>query len=177
MRHSKRCDTLVKCFRKLGYTEFFQRRRQSTQPDHCDSFYFFYPDPDLRSPNYQMYRGYVHDTQNIVYLRINIPGVKYGLGMEPFQLDPSHPQFTEQVSEFCQTDTLSKMAVLQLLEEFRVRQGSTKTREKVICDSCQGTKIDLHRRRVYPEHPSLACRSCKGKPDKYLVTETYYVYR
>jgi len=178
MDHNKKCNLLVDTFKKLGFTEFFlQSRGDGGRPSNCNSLYLFYPNPRMQSYNYQMYRGYVHDTEDIIYLRINIPGIKYGLGKEPLQLDPNHNQFAEQVIEFCQGVTLSKNAVEQLLEEFRMRQGSNKKTKKVICDLCKGTKIDLHRQRVYPDHPPLECKLCEGKLVRFLVTETYYVYK
>jgi len=179
MNHKQRCNLLVETMLALGYTGYLPKdysRGNANQPSNCDAGYLFYPNPKMRGNNFEMYRGYVHDTEDVVYLRINIPGIKYGLGQESFKLDTTHQDFAKHVAEFCQPVTLSKQAVKQLIHEFEMRQGSTKVREKVICNLCDGTKIDLHRQKLFPDMPETPCKACRGKMDRIKVTETYYLF-
>jgi len=178
MSSHSNCQALVNAFHILGYTEYLgplRRGAKSGDAAGCSRGYIFYPKGSMtESHNYQMFRGYVHDTEDVVYLRINIPGIKHGLGREPAKFDPTHRYFVAQIAEFCETVSVSKFAFEELRKEQEKRRGSTIKKEKIICSLCKGTKTDLHRQKLYPDLEPLECKLCKGTGDRFLITETYY---
>jgi hypothetical protein len=125
-----------------------------------------------------MFRGYVHDTQDIVYLRVNIPGLPHGLGQMPLainltELDGSD-LFTKKINDFCHKILISTVVAEKLISEHCIRNRGTKKVETIACSNCEGSgKYTFNVGTDYSYQDD--CKVCRGKGSRRQVTERYYL--
>jgi len=183
--HTARCQLLIYTFKNLGYdyTDNGQRRiftGKSLDPDDCNQGYIFSP-TEIDARNYQMFRGYVHDTQDIVYLRVNVPGLPYGLGQPPLVISlaefdgPDH--FTKKINDFCHRTSVSTAVIEQLISEHCLRTRGTKKIETIKCSgfgACEGSGKRTFRAGAAGSYQD-DCKVCGGKGTRRQVTERYYL--
>jgi hypothetical protein len=176
MNHTERCDLLTAVVEGMGFSYYLSKRGKSSQPSDCDVSYLLYRGPSMiEARNYQMFRIYVHDTKDIAYARVNIPGVEHGLGMEPLEMDllawelPGDTVFIKQLLDFCSTIPFTKSAAEHLIKFYTQRQNAGTSQEEVPCKACKGTgKMTTHTHL-------LKCKVCNGKKHRIRVTETYFL--
>lgn len=157
MNHTERTHKLVSAFQALGYIGHHSRRGKSSQPSNCDTSYIFSPPRQNRGHQFQSYRGYVHDTEDIIYLRINVPGITYGLGKNPLQLDPNHSDFAERVADFARCVQVSATAAREMHRLQCKISSMCKSTEKIICTMCVGDGTYQISSRT------IECKLCGGK--------------
>ena len=175
MNQKERTEKLVAIFESMGYTHDYPqgagRWKGASNPSNCSTGILFRPaDVPKGKPGYrfQMFRGYVHDDEDIIYLRVNVPGVVHGLGQKCYPLDPNDDDFAEQVATFCELTTAHKETTIEM-ETLQCRISSmTKRREIVECSACDGTKIMTSFDRPYP------CKVCNEKGKRVKITYTGY---
>ena len=184
MNHADRCQLLVQTFRELGYGFINNEKRgffsgKSRDPDDCDQGYIFYPEKlgVNKAHNYQMFRGYVHDNDDIYYLRVNIPGFLHGLGQPPLiirlQEIGCNNDLSEKIALFCATVSISATVVDKLMTDHCQRTRGTKKQEVVPCSYCKGSG-DAHT-HLHETTCALKCKLCGGKGTRTQITEQYYL--
>lgn len=159
MNHADRCRLLVQTFQELGYGYIENDKRgffsgKSRDPDDCDQGYIFYPDGlgINKAHNYQMFRGYVHDNEDIYYLRVNIPGFLHGLGKPPLVINlrelTCNDDLSRKIADFCATIPVSAAVVATLMTEHCQRTRGTKKQKVIPCKTCDGTGIMLRHHKI-----------------------------
>lgn len=185
MNHSDRCQLLINVFKTLGYDYIDNGQRgifragKSLDPDDCNQGYIFYPDTSTATSahNYQMFRGYVHDTQDIVYLRVNTPGLPYGLGQTPLAINLAELDFAKKIDAFCHRTSVSTAVIEQLISEHCLRTRGTKKIETIKCSgfgACEGSGKRTFRAGAAGSYQD-DCKVCGGKGTRRQVTERYYL--
>jgi hypothetical protein len=178
MNHEERTKILQQAFYRLGYNDdsaWTPDRGSARHPDSCNTSFLFFKGHMAYTNNFQMFRGYVHDTEDIVYLRINVPGIEYGLGKNPLQLDPADPEFKQKVEDFCKLLEVSKRAVKEMHTLQSQVSSMSRTREKIVCQTCNGTK-EMPPRPDGSQYPSYMreCKVCRGKGCRIKISYVGY---
>lgn len=179
MNHAERCQALLKAAEAAGYAFYTNDRGAASGPSNCAKGYIFYS-KTTGDKNYQMFRGYVHDVEDIIYLRVNFPNVTYGLGQEPFKIDlqliaepvlgiDATAALNAAIKEFFQTTAVPTQLVEHLIQAENRKDRVGRKEAVVSCALCHGTGT-FERHGL--EDP---CKLCRGKGDRTLVTETYYL--
>lgn len=178
MNHADRCQLVVQTFQELGYDFIDNGKRgfftgKSRDPDDCAQGYIFYPEKlgANKAHNYQMFRGYVHDTEDIFYLRVNIPGLLHGLGQPPLELG-CDSTLSEKVDLFCATVSVSAAVVDKLMADHCQRTRGTKKQEIISCTNCDGNGTQ---RLIHLSKHKIDCKICRGKGTRTQITEQYYL--
>jgi len=123
----------------LGFGWHTASRRDASQPSNCDIGHIFYLGNKMsENSNFQMFRGYIHDTEDIVYLRVNVPAIKYGLGQEPYKLNSGDPEFTSKVIEFCKMISVPYLTVHAMNDEMWGMRYRKTTPKDIACVTCKG---------------------------------------
>ena len=196
VNHADRCRLLVQTFQELGYGYIENDKRgffsgKSRDPDDCGQGYIFYPDKlgvnkaHNYQNNYQMFRGYVHDNDDIYYLRVNIPGFLHGLGKTPLVIDlrevTCNDDLSQKITAFCATIPVSAAVIATLMTDHCQRTRGTKKQEIISCEHCDGSGIK-QRPPALPvppllhiNIPKIDCKVCRGKGNRTQITEQYYL--
>lgn len=147
-------------------------------PDGCSESILFFDAEQKEPANYQMYRGYPHDTLHKFFVRINIPSIDYGLGKPALEISLENEEEAFKTLKAFTTRTPMNSYVLEkaMRDFINRKQGMLLTEKKHDkCRNCNGLGVEPKTNLTGYE---VECKACNGFGYLYyVITETYRVYR